>query len=41
MVVPCLAHRLLPVAATTASAEAHDQAASLLEGILSDIPVPV
>jgi MoxR-like ATPase len=41
MVVPCLAHRLLPVAATTASAEAHDQAASLLDGILSDIPVPV
>lgn len=41
MVVPCLAHRLLPAAVTTASAEAHDQAASLLEGILSDIPVPV
>lgn len=41
MVVPCLAHRLLPAAATTASAEAHDQAASLLDGILSDVPVPV
>ena len=41
MVVPSLAHRLLPVAATTASAEAHDQAAALLEGLLSDIPVPV
>ncbi|MGQ0814362.1 MAG: AAA family ATPase [Gemmatimonadota bacterium] len=41
MVVPCLAHRLLPAAVTTASAEAHDQAATLLDGILSDIPVPV
>lgn len=41
MVVPCLAHRLLPAAMTTASAEAHDQAATLLDGILSDIPVPV
>ncbi|HEX6559376.1 MAG TPA: MoxR family ATPase, partial [Longimicrobiales bacterium] len=41
MVVPALAHRLLPAAATTASAEAHDQAAALLEGILSDIAVPV
>lgn len=41
MVVPCLAHRLLPAAVTTASAEAHDQAANLLEGILSDVPVPV
>ena len=41
MVVPCLAHRLLPAAVTTASAEAHDQAASLLEGILSDVQVPV
>lgn len=41
MTVPCLAHRLLPAAVTTASAEAHDQAASLLDNILSDIPVPV
>ena len=41
MVVPCLAHRLLPAAVTTATAEAHDQAASLLDGILSDVPVPV
>lgn len=41
MVVPCLAHRLLPASATTASAEAHDQAASLLDGIMSDVPVPV
>ncbi len=41
MVIPSLAHRLLPAAATAATAEAHDQAASLLEGILSDIAVPV
>jgi len=41
MVVPTLAHRLLPAAVTTASAEAHDQAASMLQDILSDIQVPV
>ena len=41
MVVPSLAHRLLPSSASTASAEAHDQAAALLDGLLSDIPVPV
>lgn len=41
MVVPCLAHRLLPAAATAASAEAHDQAGTLLEQILSDVPIPV
>ncbi|MGQ0562323.1 MAG: AAA family ATPase [Gemmatimonadota bacterium] len=41
LVVPCLAHRLLPAAATTATAEAHDQAATLLDDLLSDIPVPV
>jgi MoxR-like ATPase len=41
MIVPCLAHRLLPAAAATSSAEAHDEAAALLDGILSDISVPV
>lgn len=41
MVVPTLAHRLLPASATTASAEAHDQSAALLDGLLSDIAVPV
>lgn len=41
MVVPCLAHRTLPAAAIAAGAEAYDEAATLLDGILSDIPVPV
>jgi MoxR-like ATPase len=41
MVVPSLAHRLLPASVTVASAEAHDQAATLLDGILSDVAVPV
>jgi MoxR-like ATPase len=41
MVVPSLAHRLLPASVTVASAEAHDQAATLLDGILSDVAIPV
>jgi MoxR-like ATPase len=41
MIVPCLAHRLLPAAAAASTADAHDEAASLLDSILSDIPVPV
>jgi MoxR-like ATPase len=41
MIVPCLAHRLLPASAAASTAEAHDEAAALLDSILSDIPVPV
>lgn len=41
MIVPCLAHRLLPASASASTAEAHDDAAAMLDGILSDIPVPV
>ena len=41
MVGPSLAHRMLPVATMAASTEAHEQSASLLDAILSDIPVPV
>lgn len=41
MVGPCLAHRLLPSSAAASTSEAHDEAAALLDGILSDIPVPV
>ena len=41
MIVPCLAHRLLPASAAASTAESHDEAAALLDGILSDIPVPV
>jgi MoxR-like ATPase len=41
LVVPCLAHRLLPVGSTSATAEAHEEAAVLLEEMLEQIPVPV
>ncbi len=41
LVVPCLAHRMLPATAAASTAEAHDEAANMLDGILSDIPVPV
>jgi MoxR-like ATPase len=41
LVVPCLAHRLLPAGATAATLDAHDQAAALLERILVETEVPV
>jgi MoxR-like ATPase len=41
MIVPCLAHRLLPTSAAASTADAHDEAAAMLDSILSDIPVPV
>ncbi len=41
LVIPCLAHRLLPVGATSGTAEAHDDAAALLEEIVEGVPIPV
>lgn len=41
LVVPCLAHRLLPAGATAATLDAHDQAATLLDRILQETEVPV
>ena len=41
LVVPCLAHRLLPAGATAATLDAHEQAAVLLERILSEVAVPL
>ncbi len=41
LIVPCLAHRLLPASAVASTAAAHDEAAGLLEDLLSGIPVPV
>ena len=41
LVVPCLAHRLLPAGATAATLDAHEQAAALLERILDEIEVPL
>lgn len=41
LVRPCLAHRILPAGAGTASSEAHRVAESLLEEILDEVEVPV
>jgi len=41
MVVPCLAHRLLPVGTAASTAEAHQEAAIILEEIVQEVPVPV
>ena len=40
VVIPCLAHRLLPAGLTSATLEAHAQSAALLEKILDDVQVP-
>jgi MoxR-like ATPase len=41
LVVPCLAHRLLPAGASSSTGEAYDEAVAVLEGIVSAIPLPV
>ncbi|MDX1566563.1 MAG: MoxR family ATPase [Longimicrobiales bacterium] len=41
LVVPCLAHRLLPAGLTAATADAHEEAAGILAEIRDGIPVPV
>lgn len=41
LAVPCLAHRILPVGASAASHEAHEDAAAIVRSILEDIAVPV
>lgn len=41
LVLPCLAHRLLPAGASLATADAHDEAAAMLDEIVAGIPVPV
>ena len=41
LTVPCLAHRLLPVGTAASTAEAHQEAAILLEEIIREVPVPV
>jgi MoxR-like ATPase len=40
LVVPCLAHRLLPAAAA-GPGDAYDEAVAVLEEILNTVPVPV
>ncbi|MGH7445656.1 MAG: AAA family ATPase [Longimicrobiales bacterium] len=41
LVVPCLAHRVLPSGSAAAGGGAHDESAAVLEEILGDIPIPV
>lgn len=41
LVVPCLAHRILPAGTTGATLDAHEQAAQVLEGILEEVEAPV
>jgi len=41
MAVPCFAHRLLPVGTAASTAEAHQEAAVILEEIIQEVPVPV
>jgi MoxR-like ATPase len=41
LVVPCLAHRLLPVGASSPTGEAYEEAVSILEGLLETVPVSV
>jgi MoxR-like ATPase len=41
LAIPCLAHRLLPAGMGSATLDAHEQAAALLESILDEIEVPV
>jgi MoxR-like ATPase len=41
LVVPCLAHRILPTGTTGSTMDAHEQAARILEGILDEVEAPV
>jgi len=41
LVVPCLAHRLLPLGVTSATRDAHEESAALLEELLDEVEVPV
>jgi MoxR-like ATPase len=41
LVVPCLAHRLLPIGASSPTGEAYEESVALLEAIMDAVPVPV
>jgi len=41
LVVPCLAHRVLPAGSSGATLDAHEQAGRTLEGILEEVEAPV
>jgi MoxR-like ATPase len=41
LVVPCLAHRILPAGASSATLDSHVQSVQILEGILEEVEAPV
>lgn len=41
LIVPCLAHRILPAGSAGTTFDVHDEAASVLEGILDEVEAPV
>ncbi|HET9949068.1 MAG TPA: MoxR family ATPase [Longimicrobiales bacterium] len=41
LVVPCLAHRILPAGASGTTLDVHEESAAILEGLLEEIPAPV
>ncbi|MDH3425007.1 MAG: MoxR family ATPase, partial [Gemmatimonadota bacterium] len=41
LVVPCLAHRILPAGASGTTMDVHEEAATILEGLLDELEAPV
>jgi len=41
LVVPCLAHRILPAGASSTTLDMHDEAAAILDGLLEEVEAPV
>jgi len=41
LVIPCLAHRILPAAGSGSAFDLHDEAASVLEGIMEEVESPI
>jgi MoxR-like ATPase len=41
LVVPCLAHRILPAGASGTTVDVHEEAAAILEGLLDEVEAPL
>jgi hypothetical protein len=41
LIVPCLAHRILPAGGSSNSFELHDEATAILEDILEEVEAPL
>lgn len=41
LIIPCLAHRILPAGASGTTFDTHDEAATILEGIMEEVEAPV